>query len=45
MTFDFEAGHRLPGLPPERRCSRRHGHVYGVEVAFTAPALQGCLDS
>ncbi|MFE5302052.1 hypothetical protein [Streptomyces sp. NPDC056632] len=30
---------------PERKCSRRHGHVYGVEVAFTAPALQGCLDA
>ncbi|MFE5301824.1 6-pyruvoyl tetrahydropterin synthase family protein [Streptomyces sp. NPDC056632] len=41
----FEAGHRLPGPPPERRCFRRHGHTYEVEVTLTVLALQGCLDS
>jgi 6-pyruvoyltetrahydropterin/6-carboxytetrahydropterin synthase len=40
-TFDFEAGHRLPGLPPEHKCSRQHGHSYEVEVIITAPILEG----
>ncbi|GAA3388830.1 6-carboxytetrahydropterin synthase [Streptomyces roseoviridis] len=39
-VFDFEAGHRLPGLPPEHKCSRQHGHTYEVEIILTAPALQ-----
>ncbi|WP_329431242.1 6-carboxytetrahydropterin synthase (plasmid) [Streptosporangium sp. NBC_01495] len=39
-AFDFEAGHRLPGLPPGHKCSRQHGHSYQVEVILTAPALQ-----
>lgn len=39
-TFNFEAGHRLPGLPPEHKCSRQHGHSYQVEVILTAPALE-----
>ncbi|MER7540711.1 6-carboxytetrahydropterin synthase [Streptomyces sp. NPDC097704] len=38
--FGFEAGHRLPGLPPEHKCSRQHGHSYEVEVILTAPALE-----
>ncbi|MFI9584204.1 6-pyruvoyl trahydropterin synthase family protein [Streptomyces sp. NPDC052236] len=38
--FDFEAGHRLPSLPPEHKCSRQHGHSYQVEVILTAPALE-----
>ncbi|MGW7433251.1 6-pyruvoyl trahydropterin synthase family protein [Streptomyces sp. NPDC054861] len=38
--FDFEAGHRLPGLPPEHKCSRQHGHSYEVELILTAPALE-----
>ncbi|MFE7043439.1 6-pyruvoyl tetrahydropterin synthase family protein [Streptomyces atratus] len=38
--FDFEAGHRLPGLPPEHKCSRQHGHSYQVEIILTAPALE-----
>ncbi|WP_312879641.1 6-pyruvoyl trahydropterin synthase family protein [Actinomadura luteofluorescens] len=33
--FDFEAGHQLPGLPPEHKCSRQHGHSYEVEVILT----------
>jgi 6-pyruvoyltetrahydropterin/6-carboxytetrahydropterin synthase len=38
--FGFEAGHRLPGLPPEHRCSRQHGHSYEVEVILTAHSLE-----
>ncbi|MFF3851394.1 6-pyruvoyl tetrahydropterin synthase family protein [Streptomyces sp. NPDC002328] len=39
-TFNFEAGHRLPGLPDEHKCSRQHGHSYEVEVILTAPSLE-----
>ncbi|MCX4826390.1 6-carboxytetrahydropterin synthase [Streptomyces sp. NBC_01142] len=39
--FDFEAGHRLPGLPSAHKCSRQHGHSYQVEVTLSAPALEG----
>ncbi|MGW2695669.1 6-pyruvoyl trahydropterin synthase family protein [Streptomyces sp. NPDC001296] len=38
--FSFEAGHRLPGLPPEHKCARQHGHSYEVEVVLTAPSLE-----
>ncbi|WP_328373286.1 6-carboxytetrahydropterin synthase (plasmid) [Streptomyces sp. NBC_00445] len=38
--FDFEAGHRLPGLPPEHKCSCQHGHSYEVEIILTAPTLE-----
>ncbi|MET9879154.1 6-carboxytetrahydropterin synthase [Actinacidiphila glaucinigra] len=38
--FHFEAGHRLPGLPPGHQCSRQHGHSYEVEVILTAPSLE-----
>ncbi|MFF9157620.1 6-pyruvoyl tetrahydropterin synthase family protein [Streptomyces sp. NPDC014846] len=40
-SFAFEAGHRLPGLPPQHKCSRQHGHSYEVEVVLTAPSLEG----
>ena len=39
-TFNFEAGHRLPALPPEHQCSRQHGHSYQVEVILTATTLE-----
>ncbi|MEV4320606.1 6-carboxytetrahydropterin synthase [Microbispora rosea] len=39
--FDFEAGHRLPSLAPEHKCSRQHGHSYEVELILTAAALEG----
>lgn len=39
-TFDFEAGHRLPGLPPDHKCSHQHGHSYTVEVVLTAAGLE-----
>lgn len=38
--FRFEAGHRLPGLPPEHKCAHQHGHSYEVEVILTAPVLE-----
>lgn len=38
--FRFEAGHRLPGLPPEHKCAQQHGHSYEVEVVLAAPALE-----
>ncbi|MER5539879.1 6-pyruvoyl trahydropterin synthase family protein [Streptomyces mirabilis] len=38
--FGFEAGHRLPGLPPDHKCSRQHGHSYEVEVVLTAHSLE-----
>ncbi|MFI1700368.1 6-pyruvoyl trahydropterin synthase family protein [Streptomyces bobili] len=38
--FAFEAGHRLPGLPSEHKCSSQHGHSYEVEVILTAPSLE-----
>ncbi|OEJ22129.1 6-carboxytetrahydropterin synthase QueD [Streptomyces agglomeratus] len=37
--FTFEAGHRLPGLPPEHKCGRQHGHSYEVEIILTASTL------
>lgn len=40
-AFSFEAGHRLPGLPPDHKCSRQHGHSYEVEVILTASTLKG----
>ncbi|MFC9585826.1 6-pyruvoyl tetrahydropterin synthase family protein [Streptomyces yangpuensis] len=40
-SFDFEAGHRLAGLPPEHKCSRQHGHTYEVEVMLSSSSLQG----
>ncbi|MGW2105047.1 6-pyruvoyl trahydropterin synthase family protein [Streptomyces sp. NPDC001948] len=38
-TFDFEAGHRLSGLPAGHKCSRQHGHSYVVEVILTSTTL------
>jgi 6-pyruvoyltetrahydropterin/6-carboxytetrahydropterin synthase len=31
-TFEFDAAHRLPLLPPGHKCHRLHGHTYRVEV-------------
>jgi 6-pyruvoyltetrahydropterin/6-carboxytetrahydropterin synthase len=30
--FRFEAAHRLPGVPPDHRCARLHGHSYRVII-------------
>lgn len=37
--FGFEAAHHLPGLPPDHKCSRPHGHSYTVEVSLIAEEL------
>lgn len=31
-TFQFEAAHRLPKLPPTHKCRRLHGHSFQVEI-------------
>lgn len=31
-TFDFDAAHFLPGVAPDHKCARLHGHTYRVEV-------------
>ncbi len=30
--FTFEAAHRLPGVPPDHKCARLHGHSYAVRI-------------
>lgn len=30
--FGFEAAHHLPGVPPEHKCARMHGHSYRIVV-------------
>jgi 6-pyruvoyltetrahydropterin/6-carboxytetrahydropterin synthase len=36
-TFQFEAAHLLPHLPPTHKCRRLHGHSFKVEVAIEGP--------
>ncbi|MDB6052633.1 MAG: 6-carboxy-5,6,7,8-tetrahydropterin synthase [Verrucomicrobiales bacterium] len=36
-TFQFEAAHRLPTLPPGHNCHRRHGHSFQVELVIEGP--------
>lgn len=31
-VFDFDAGHRLEGLPDGHKCRHLHGHTYRVEI-------------
>jgi 6-pyruvoyltetrahydropterin/6-carboxytetrahydropterin synthase len=33
--FDFEAAHRLPGMPDGHKCRRVHGHSFAVSVSVT----------
>lgn len=30
--FTIEAAHRLPGLPPQHKCARLHGHSFRITV-------------
>jgi 6-pyruvoyltetrahydropterin/6-carboxytetrahydropterin synthase len=36
-TFQFEAAHLLPQLPPDHKCRRLHGHSFQVEIAVAGP--------
>lgn len=31
-TFQIEAAHRLPSVPPGHKCARLHGHTFMVEI-------------
>lgn len=37
--FTFSASHRLQGLPPEHKCSRRHGHNYTIRIELSTSDL------
>lgn len=36
-TFQIEAAHRLPSVPPGHKCARLHGHSWRIEVAIEGP--------
>lgn len=36
-TYHFSAAHRLPNVPPEHKCSKRHGHNFKVEIVCSGP--------
>jgi 6-pyruvoyltetrahydropterin/6-carboxytetrahydropterin synthase len=36
-SFQFEAAHLLPNLPPEHKCRRLHGHSFRAEVVVAGP--------
>lgn len=38
-VFEFEAAHRLYGLPEGHKCGRLHGHNYRVEVELKRSGL------
>ncbi len=31
-TFQIEAAHRLPNVPPGHKCARVHGHSFRIEI-------------
>ena len=46
-TFQFEAAHLLPHLPPDHKCRRLHGHSFKVEVVVAGecdPKLGWLID-
>lgn len=36
-SFQIEAAHRLPNVPPGHKCARLHGHSFRVEVQVSGP--------
>jgi 6-pyruvoyltetrahydropterin/6-carboxytetrahydropterin synthase len=36
-TFQIEAAHRLPHVPPGHKCGRLHGHSFVIELAIEGP--------
>ena len=46
-SFQFEAAHLLPHLPPEHKCRRLHGHSFVAEIVVAGecdPRLGWVLD-
>jgi 6-pyruvoyltetrahydropterin/6-carboxytetrahydropterin synthase len=35
--FHIEAAHRLPNVPEGHKCSRLHGHSFGIELHLSGP--------
>ena len=36
-SFQFEAAHALPNVPPDHKCRRLHGHSFVVEIVVEGP--------
>lgn len=36
-SFNLEAAHRLPNVPPEHKCARLHGHSFEVTLHVRGP--------
>lgn len=36
-TFEFEAAHQLPHVPPGHKCGRMHGHGFSVRIECSVP--------
>jgi hypothetical protein len=46
-TFQFEAAHLLPHLPPDHKCRRLHGHSFQAEIVVAGecdPKLGWVMD-
>ena len=39
-SFQFEAAHSLPNLPPNHKCYRLHGHSFKVELTVVGECDQ-----
>jgi len=36
-SFQIEAAHRLPKVPPGHKCGRMHGHSFVIEIVVEGP--------
>jgi 6-pyruvoyltetrahydropterin/6-carboxytetrahydropterin synthase len=46
-SFQIEAAHRLPNVPPGHKCARLHGHSFRIEIHVAGeldPALGWVMD-